>query len=800
VNIEPPFEAASTRGEPTGTEPRRAGWVHRTVWRAVPLPLVCAVLCVAGPWLWWSRQLSPPQPDGAINFFNYDQYSYTMPAFRYAAPYLRHGRVPLWAPQQLSGSPFLAGQLHGILYPAHWLMAWMPLPELWRLLIFLHGAVAMGGAYLCARVFGASRSAALFGGATYAFAAPVTVMVVSSMEPALVSAAWLPWQLGLARATLVAPQRWMRWACGLGLSCGLVVLGGHLPYLPIAVTVCGTYIACHLAVLWWRSGTSPVLRRAARLLLAGVIAIGISAAQLFPTAELSQRSQRVGAFRSAAHAAFGADLRSPSLLVSSLFNPLPTTLGWSDELFLGTLAGILALLALTDRAFRRRAAFLWVLAVLTFLLSLGTRTPLFQWYFRLQGGAFRIPQRFIVATAMLLALLSALGCEAFRRTPRARLIFSGLCGLGALVLWLLVHGVQTHAWLGAYIRSAGFAASYPILLRVGVGALPLVALPRTLTRRWVAPVFLLVLGAVAGNELHNSCQLHFPILATHPDALPVPVDAAAFIRQRAGFARVATPILSSTNLADMGRQVPVRIGLLEDLYAISDYEPIVDRRYAELLWPMSGMWGLPGNAHLGPVVREVTPAIVPLLRVLGVGYVLVPLHPGPAVRSLPQVFWDGIYAVYAIENPLPRVYVASAVQVAATPRAAREVVLKHPDWLLGGGAVVEDGDSLQGSTGTAAIRRYEDELVEVEATLSAPGLLVLGDAFDPFWVASVDGTQQPLLRTNYAFRGVRVGAGQHLVRFAYRPWPFYLGAGLSLLTAVALVLGGLATVWRRIRR
>jgi len=773
------------------------------MWWAAAAPLGCATLCVVGPWLWWSRQLAPPQPGGGINFFNYDQYSYTVPAFRYAAEYLRHGRVPLWAPQQLSGSPFLAAQLHGVLYPAHWLMAWVPLPQLWRLLIFLHGAVAMGGAYLCARVFGASRPAALIGGASYAFAAPVTVMVSTSMEPALVSAAWLPWQLGLARATLVAPQRWMRWAAGLGVACGLVVLGGHLPYLPIAVSVCGSYVVGHLAAVWWRNGTSPTLRRGARLLLAGAVAAGISAVQLLPTLELSQRSQRVGAFKSAAQAAadFGANLRSPSLIVSSLFNPLPTTFfGFPDGLFLGTAAVILALLALVDRALRRRAALLWLLAVLTLLLSLGTTTPLFQWYFLLQGGGFRIPQRFVVATAMLLAVLSALGGEAFRRTARARLTFATLCGLAALVLWSLVQAAKQHPWLAEYIRPDGFASSAHTLLVLGVVTLPLLFLPSPLIRRWLAPVFLLALGAHAGNELHGSFELRFPIPATHPDALRVPVEAAAFIRQRARFARVVTPIVAAGVAPEMRRQVPVRTGLLEGLYAISDYEPIVDRRYAELLWPMSGAWGSPGNAHLGPVVSEVTPAMLSHLRVLGVGYVLVPLEPGPKVPFMQPVFTGGGYAVYALDDPLPRAYVASTVQVAATPAAARDMLLQHPDWVLHGGAVVENGDGLEGTTGTASIQRYEDELVEVDATLSAAGLVVLGDSFDPFWVASVDGVRQQILRTNYAFRGVRVGAGRHVLRFEYHPWLFFLGAGISLLTALALLLGGPMTAWGRMRR
>src|SRR5262249_17284583 len=154
------------------------------------------------------------------------------------------------------------------------------------------------------------------------------------------------------------------------------------------------------------------------------------------------------AFQSAAAASFGAESRSPSLLVSSLFNPVPTAFGFADELFVGTATGILALLALADATLRRRAAFLWLLAVLTFLLSLGTRTPLFYWYYRLQGSGVRLPQRLVLATGLVLALLSALGGEAFRRTRQARGIFALLCGLGALLLWSLARTAQDYPWFG----------------------------------------------------------------------------------------------------------------------------------------------------------------------------------------------------------------------------------------------------------------------------------------------------------------------------------------------------------------
>lgn len=88
------------------------------------------------------------------------------------------------------------------------------------------------------------------------------------------------------------------------------------------------------------------------------------------------------------------------------------------------------------------------------------------------------------------------------------------------------------------------------------------------------------------------------------------------------------------------------------------------------------------------------------------------------------------------------------------------------------------------------IRRSVDEIT-IEA--AGPGRLVLSEAFDRGWRASVDGRPEPIEVFDEDFPSVQVPDGTHLVRFRYRPFSFVAGAGLSALT---LVLCGLF-LWRR---
>ena len=78
----------------------------------------------------------------------------------------------------------------------------------------------------------------------------------------------------------------------------------------------------------------------------------------------------------------------------------------------------------------------------------------------------------------------------------------------------------------------------------------------------------------------------------------------------------------------------------------------------------------------------------------------------------------------------------------------------------------------------------------VEATLSRAGYLVLVDAFDPGWRASVDGAPAEVLRANLAFRAVALGAGTHRVELAYRPASVRIGLALSAAALAAAVLLG----------
>ncbi len=76
---------------------------------------------------------------------------------------------------------------------------------------------------------------------------------------------------------------------------------------------------------------------------------------------------------------------------------------------------------------------------------------------------------------------------------------------------------------------------------------------------------------------------------------------------------------------------------------------------------------------------------------------------------------------------------------------------------------------------------------EYAINVQRPGMLVLSEVFYPGWEAALDGKPVPLLRVNYALRGVPLPAGEHRVHLRFQPSSVRLGAVISALGVLLLL-------------
>jgi hypothetical protein len=642
---------------------------------------------------------------------------------------IRRGAPMLWNPYQLCGMPAVGTLEGGFFYPPH--LLYLLLPTAWALALstLQHVALAAGGTAAFARRSGISPVGALFAAAVFTFAGPLRGM---QLWPVMLEAiAWLPVG-GIAILDLTGAAR-RRGAILLACASGMSWLAGYPQATVLACYAWGALFGARLLVA--RPGVAAAASALGALLVGLSAGVLLAAVALLPGLELAREAVR----------------GTSSLDVPSMY---PFGVPSVDALWrglLGTDARVLTVvaLALAPLAVRRGPGWLTIwglmLVVVAAAFALGPATPLFPLLTLLPMlGWFRVPHRALVVGQFALAILGGAGLDAAtRRPPLTRLV----------------------------------------------------------------PIVVIVLLAVATLEGIRRPEPIPPPPYRSNRISHSPAHHEAYSRLAADLAELRAwpfnPIYTQYAL-------PPKLPTMTRLRSIDDYEPLLLRRpreyfgfLAEGRLPSGGRPASNVVQSLAGIRGEPPPATRRrLLDLASVRYLLLP----PPAKRRPEIAAfvrdgglvprpDPAKSLDVFENPhvLPRAFVtyraASAPPTAQLlPLLARESFDPLAEsFVEGAGLPAADGAPARGTPAT--IVRDDAQVVEIDATLAAPGLVVLADTYYPGWTATVDGAPAPILPTNHLFRGVPAPAGTHRIRFAYRPRSLALGAALSLLTALALAAG-----------
>ena len=180
-------------------------------------------------------------------------------------------------------------------------------------------------------------------------------------------------------------------------------------------------------------------------------------------------------------------------------------------------------------------------------------------------------------------------------------------------------------------------------------------------------------------------------------------------------------------------------------------------------------------------------------NLLGAKYLVGGKAGAPADGNFTSVFdADSAVNIYLNLDALPRVLFVPHTQTVDSSEAAWEAI-HAPNFDPTQSVVIESEPSAQNQNPTTtppklAIIKYEPQTVEISVSTDGDGYLFLSDADYPGWVATIDGEKMPILRANYAFRAVAVSAGEHIIRFAFKPLSWKIGLIVSALTLLLLFL------------
>jgi hypothetical protein len=151
--------------------------------------------------------------------------------------------------------------------------------------------------------------------------------------------------------------------------------------------------------------------------------------------------------------------------------------------------------------------------------------------------------------------------------------------------------------------------------------------------------------------------------------------------------------------------------------------------------------------------------------------------------GLKPVFHDESLTTYYLVDSLPRAWAVTADEVARDAADARSMILA-PSYHPGNIVVLEQppaiGSIAPGPRPDVNITYLDPQRVTIDANAAQNSLLVLADAYYPGWNAYRDGTPAPVYRANYLTMAFDLPAGDHHFEIVYQPWPFYLGAAMTL--------------------
>ncbi|TAK21014.1 MAG: hypothetical protein EPO26_16120 [Chloroflexota bacterium] len=667
------------------------------------------------------------------------------PWARFAADELGAGRLPLWNPYVLGGHPFQADPQTATLYPVSLLIAFvfgsggLAFREL-ELEIPLHLALAAFGAFLFARRVYGNGAAGIVTGISYGFGGFLTSYPVQQLA-ILRSAAWIPWLLYCVERS-IGPKRSPRAAVALAIIAALSIVAGHSQ-----TSMFGLYLsAAYLVVRGRQSG-----RGWGAIARAGVVGLGggvaLAAVQIVPTIEFAGVSTR--ARLSFDDAAYGYELKAlPGILLSS----------WRGEraLYAGYVGYALALVQVWRRG--PTTHFWLIVAVLALLLSVGGHTFAFNIvYWLLPGWAtFRDQERLAVLWSLAIAMMAGGGLVAVRHlsTTEHRVIsrFSRLAAVVAIVIVVEV----VVAWsfrrdrIPNPVDSLLDSAVYLALIALAWAAAHWYA------RRRGAVVTVIVVCGIVSLDLFST-GIDANLSREDPNAIGARSPLFDVARQEREPYRVRS---------DDDRQFPPNWAAIWQTPTMTGDSPIQIRRIRELV--ASGaewrLWQLFNVKYLASAVERND-------------------------AGLELVARDGESRLYRVRYSLPRAWAVTDARI--LPNGGRiEDVLDlqiHP----GDVAIVEEEPSIPIRPGAArsdvavTFERPGEMTVHIDG--AANSLLVVADAWYPGWNAWIDGMPAPILRTNYAFRGVAVSAGRHVVEMRFEPRSLRLGAGISALASCLLI-------------
>ena len=690
----------------------------------------------------------------------------------------------LWSNEYFAGHPVFAAPEKQYSYPLRYLFAALPQSVSYNLYVLFGFVLSAWFTYGYCYRLSQSAVAAFAGGLIFGFCG---FMMINVDHLSMIHAtAWMPlllWSLHQLRET------WSRWwfaVCVLATT--LSILSGHPQITFYTMVFAGFYV-----LVLANGAQAGAIRYCALCLIAVLLGLGLSAVEVIPMVELGNSSTK----QSMSYEVFSS-YAFPASQMAQLFFPFiyggPVESIYGGPFYgaadsrgiigsISFLAIMLAIVGVIKHVKSDIHCRYWLGALLVaFILALGDSTFVFEWAYEVPlFNLFRVHGRLMMIVAFAVAVLAALGVASLQRQAMSLasrlaivIVFSAVV-LG--LLWWTVSG-QLYQTYGGNLTS--LALSVPLVL-LGLSALIVLLWRKPLQNHslTLALLLFLTIDLTSANWYfpwhYKTVPVAFLEPGEHHLAYKKQLEAQhhRFAAMDGFWSKVITP--------DQAR--------IYDIETVNGYGPLQMTQYQRFS-------DITNSGNFPSQLFEPQNRTLDLLSVSLVSSAKPIENAKQRFELIEQVNGS---LVYRNKQVLPRAWLARQTIVQDVPTMLSTIKTSRlPDGRLFDPLTMalveapvelkdagEKGEAEQMDVNLVSLSNHK---IELQTDNHEPAFLVLSENYSVGWQATVNGEQQPLVRTNVSLRGLALPAGKHQVLLAYEPRSLWLGLVVSLISLLLCVL------------
>lgn len=760
---------------------------------------------------WGDYQLQPFR-----NFQQVDALTLYVPWRYFSYQELRNGSFPFYNPYEYGGLPFFGNDQSGVLSPYNLIGLLFHFKSGFLIIAILKVMAVAFGMYLFLSLFSLSNPSLILGSTAYAFS---SLMIIWLYHPVSAVVSLMPWLFWAGERLLrFAEDTGGRRAFGATLALAVVTslsfFAGHSETTVNVLIGLVIYMAAGIIV-------KSSMRTKAGVYFGVALVLGVLLAMvhILPFLQLLFQSEPFY---------FRSQVFKHSSVAASSHLPLDALVTWLVPNFWGnpsynyftlnrlifmferyTYIGITPLLlglstiGQMKTRYKRLLPF-WVMILFGFGIAYGI--PVFTWLAGLPVIKAGSSARYAFLMEFGLSALSAFGLDAITSYPEEKIqgrpnnkkafVIAGIISVIAILLyWVARSNIELAAGFFTTISFSGRLGwltpeRLGFIVIQGIIALLFIAggawflrnaHRKTLDRRAV----------YSGLILMTIVDLFIFGIGYNPD-----VPAKDFYPKTPLIDRLLTLDTKDYTFYAPGTTMPADIAVIYHLRDFRGYDMIVSERYQrfiDLLFPGTNpVLGVGGWLWWNDLPEPV------LASIAGIKYFVLPAGDDPNQQGN-NFTMIGTYGTMALwDNMLakPIAYAASK----AIPSESDAGTLH----LLSGFTVADIGSAIV--QGIYEYHVYSPDSVHITMTTDKPGFykflvnarsdgfLVLNEPLYPGWHAEIDGKPLHVYTVNYLFQGVKLEPGTYTIEFKYMPRAFVVGAILSIVAALFVIVSGIVLI------